>query len=201
MNSSPVNRFTRRKQRTRESLKRAAIELILEKGYDAVSVQDITDRADLGRGTFYVHFPEGKDAGKEAVIWAALQEDFEAFEAELDTLYAHEQSPRLEYLIWVKLFEYTALHRDLFLVLLGGKGSALLRERIEDFLVAVVERGIQQGRYFAEFKLSSAFVAQFWVGAEVRVLKWWLETPNDFTPEQMADQLYAMIFRGTPPKA
>lgn len=196
MNSSPVNRFERRKQRTRQQLKQAAIELILEKGYDAVTIQDITDRADLGRGTFYVHFNEG---GKEAVIWEALLDDFEALDTQLEALYAHEQSPRLEYLIWVRLFEYTALHRDLFLVLLGGQGSALLRERIEDFLVAVVERGIQQGRFFAEFKLSPSFVAQFWVGAEVRVLKWWLETPNEFSPEQMADQLYAMLFRGAPP--
>ena len=68
MNTSPVNRFERRKQRTRDQLKQAAIGLILEKGYDAVQVQDITDRADLGRGTFYIHF-----ADKEDVVWRAVR--------------------------------------------------------------------------------------------------------------------------------
>lgn len=46
----------RRTQKTKKHLATALIELILEKGYDAVSVQDIIDRADVGRSTFYSHY-------------------------------------------------------------------------------------------------------------------------------------------------
>jgi AcrR family transcriptional regulator len=194
MNTSPVNRFERRKQRTRNQLKQSAIELILEKGYDAVSVQDITNHADLGRGTFYVHFDD-----KEDIVWKALREGFDALNDDLNTRYANEHSPRLEYLIWIRIFEYAAEHRNLFLVMLGGKGSALLKDRIEDYLIEVAEQGIKQGRYYPGFKLSPTVMAQFLVGALVRLLKWWLETPNDYSPEEMADQLYEMIFRGKPP--
>ena len=50
----------RRVQRTRRTLREALIALILEKGYDQVTVQHIIDRADVGRSTFYAHF-ENKD--------------------------------------------------------------------------------------------------------------------------------------------
>src|SRR5215468_9576608 len=55
---SPVTKKTedRRVQRTRQSLRDALIELMIEKGYEEVTVQDIIDRANVGRSTFYAHF-------------------------------------------------------------------------------------------------------------------------------------------------
>src|SRR6266705_7027751 len=48
----------RRVRRTRESLHDALISLALEKNYDSITVQEILDRADVGRSTFYVHFSD-----------------------------------------------------------------------------------------------------------------------------------------------
>jgi AcrR family transcriptional regulator len=45
----------RRVQRTRELLQKALIELISERGYDALTIQDIVDHANVGRTTFYLH--------------------------------------------------------------------------------------------------------------------------------------------------
>jgi AcrR family transcriptional regulator len=46
----------RRVQRTRELLQKALIELISERGYDAITIQDIVDHANVGRTTFYLHY-------------------------------------------------------------------------------------------------------------------------------------------------
>ena len=46
----------RRVQRTRELLQKALIELIRERGHDAITIQDIADRANIGRTTFYLHY-------------------------------------------------------------------------------------------------------------------------------------------------
>src|SRR5687767_3562998 len=51
----------RRVRRTRRLVQQALVELILEKGYDAVTVTDIIDRADVGRSTFYAHFTDKQD--------------------------------------------------------------------------------------------------------------------------------------------
>jgi len=48
----------RRSRRSRELLKRSFLELMREKGFTAMTVKDITDRADVHRGTFYAHFPD-----------------------------------------------------------------------------------------------------------------------------------------------
>src|SRR5215211_8693196 len=49
-------RTNRRVERTRELLQKALMDLIAEHGYDAITIQDIVDRASLGRTTFYLHY-------------------------------------------------------------------------------------------------------------------------------------------------
>src|SRR5574338_1030565 len=55
------SRTDRRIQRTRQSLRTALLALIKEKGYDAISIEDITERANVGRATFYLHYKDKED--------------------------------------------------------------------------------------------------------------------------------------------
>jgi AcrR family transcriptional regulator len=61
----------RRRRRTREQLKRSFAELMREKGFTAMTIQDITDRADVHRGTFYAHFPD-----KYALLEQSIRDKF-----------------------------------------------------------------------------------------------------------------------------
>ncbi|MBZ0279264.1 MAG: TetR/AcrR family transcriptional regulator [Anaerolineae bacterium] len=195
MNTSTINRFERRKQRTRDQLKQAAITLILEKGFDEVSVQDITDSADLGRGTFYVHFND-----KEDIVWTAVREGFDVLDQDIrQNYYGHEQSPRLEYLVWLLKFEYAAEHRDLFMVMFGGKGASWMTERIVEYLVAAMVEHMKDGSCFPHVKTQPEIYAQVVMGGLVRLIQWWLKTPNDYSPKQMADQFFEIIFQQPPP--
>ncbi|MFD3745973.1 TetR/AcrR family transcriptional regulator [Nocardia sp. NPDC058633] len=51
----------RRVRRTRDTLHKALIELMIERGYDKVTVSDIIGRADVGRSTFYAHYRDKDD--------------------------------------------------------------------------------------------------------------------------------------------
>jgi len=75
--SSTPSRHERRRLKTRNLLIQNTLQLVLEKGYDAISIQDITERADLGRGTFYIHFKD-----KEEVVWTAFRDLFQELEQE-----------------------------------------------------------------------------------------------------------------------
>src|SRR5512140_447377 len=55
------NKIDRRIQRTRQSLRAALLELIKEKSYDDISIEEITERANVGRATFYLHYKDKED--------------------------------------------------------------------------------------------------------------------------------------------
>ena len=57
----PLSRRERKKERTRQEIYRAAMELFIARGFDAVTVEDICTAADVARGTFFLHF-QTKDA-------------------------------------------------------------------------------------------------------------------------------------------
>src|SRR5690349_18531587 len=61
------NGLDRRVRRTREAIHQALMALMLEKGYDAVTVSEIIERADIGRSTFYAHYTDKRD-----VLFASL---------------------------------------------------------------------------------------------------------------------------------
>jgi AcrR family transcriptional regulator len=63
--SRPDSRVQRRVARTKAAIEDAFVQLVLERGYERVAVEDISDRADLARATFYAHYPN-----KEAVLFS-----------------------------------------------------------------------------------------------------------------------------------
>src|SRR5512139_2807225 len=81
-------RGARRKRETREKLLTAAFQLIAERGVDGVAVNEITEAADVGFGSFYNHF-ESKEAIHAAVFTAVLDD----FGAALDRLTADRDDP------------------------------------------------------------------------------------------------------------
>src|ERR1700757_5499961 len=68
----------RRVRRTRKLLHDAFLALVLEKGYEKTTIQDILDRADVGRSTFYVHFRD-----KEALLTSSFDGMGDQLENEL----------------------------------------------------------------------------------------------------------------------
>jgi AcrR family transcriptional regulator len=76
-----TGRRERKKAATRQALADAALELFLERGYDAVGVREIADTADVSVATLFKHFPEGKEAlvfdqdtDREAALVAAVRD-------------------------------------------------------------------------------------------------------------------------------
>ena len=81
---SDSTKLDRRVIRTRQLLREALMELILEneKGYDGVTVKDIAERANVGRATFYLHY----EGGKETLLLSSLQEIYDELVARIKNL-------------------------------------------------------------------------------------------------------------------
>lgn len=153
-------RGARRKRETRERLLKAAFQLIAERGVDGVAINEITDVADVGFGSFYNHFES-----KEAIHTAVLQAFFEAFGDALDKVTADHDDPAEIIAICVRHTIAYAGREPLW-------GRLLLREwhRPEAFsrgLGARLLRDIGRGIARKRFDVGDALIAMIVAGGTV----------------------------------
>ncbi len=195
MNTSPLSRHERRRQQTRKLLIDTTVQLVLEKGYETVTIQDITDRADLGRGTFYIHFKD-----KEDVLWTAIQNLIKEMEAEAHRQFQGRLPKQVEYYGLLNIFRHAEKNRDLYGVILGGQGSAVLTERVQDLMADVFRRDIENPALRdPKAQVPGEVIAQMMTGLIARSIGWWLKAGNNYSTEQMAGMTYRVLYRKDPP--
>lgn len=174
----------RRVQRTRSHLRDALMALILEKGYDAVTVQDITDRANLGRATFYLHYRD-----KDDLLLRTLEAVFDDLIAHMKPgVQALDQSPAL------RAFQHAADNSQFYRVLLGGQGGFAIFRKMRDYIADDVKK-----RFLPELAVQSTpadLLANYVAGALLALIGWWLENDMPYSPEQMAATYRRLIFSG-----
>lgn len=194
INEPPLSRMERRRLHTRSQLLEAASALMYEVGYEGLTIKGITERADLGYGTFYLHFTDLDD-----IVWAGIYQLAEAMRQTTETQIQALPYPLREYHSWIHIFEFASQMREEMVAVFGRNGSAKLLQRYQDYLAGMHEENLRLGRYSSGLDLPPAFLAQMITGAVVRLLIWWAETPTPYSPRDMADMLYQAIYRQPPP--
>ena len=150
----------RRVRRTRRLLREALVTLILERGWDAVSVLDVCARADVGRSTFYVHF-----ADKEALLLSGFDDLHASLGAESAT--ATGPFPFVESLI-----AHAAENHRLFRAVIGRRSGQAVQRRFRDVVMKLVLAELEQ---LGVGKQDRTFVARYASGGFVECLIAWLE--------------------------
>ncbi|MER7016085.1 TetR/AcrR family transcriptional regulator [Saccharopolyspora sp. NPDC000359] len=183
----------RRSRRTRRLLRDALVSLALERGYSHVTVEDITERADLGRATFYKHYAD-KDALLSRVVSDLLEELHERLLPLVPTSsVGFTGKPVLE------LFRHALEERDVYRVILRGEGDG---RALQEFTDARTAAAAQVFRARAEHhgvtpRIDIDVLARAWVGEQIAVMRWWLETnPPQLSPEEVTGMLLDLSLRG-----
>src|SRR5258708_26437058 len=120
------NAIDRRICRTRAMLQHALNSLILKKRYEAITVQDICDAANVGRSTFYAHYTSKDDLkrkGFEKLRKLLVDRQREALATAADRLDRSFGFP-------LAMFEHARDHVDHYRALVGGRGGALSLVRL-----------------------------------------------------------------------
>jgi AcrR family transcriptional regulator len=177
------NLADRRVRKTREALYAAFAALIVEQGYDAMTVQDVLDAADIGRSTFYAHF-----SGKEAL----LRFGFERFRADLSVDLA--AGDRLALI--ASIVQHVRAHAGLYRALVGGSAGAIVREALHALIRDAVRDELgRQPEPDLDLELTAAFIA----GGLVAAIERWLADGFHPAPDVLAGQLAALLARLAPP--
>lgn len=175
------SKVDRRVKRTRRSLGEAMLALVVEKEYESITINEITQRADINRATFYLHY-----ASKDELLMDALEERFEALVATFDSV--SSDAPIWEATeIDLATFRHVAAHVDLYKVILGERGMGYIINRILDYITELSEKllvaSFPQG---TEPPVPAALMARHYAGSLYALLSWWVQNDMPHPPEYMA---------------
>lgn len=184
-------KLDRRVIRTRRMLHDALIELIRERGYDAITIQDITERADLRRATFYLHYHD-----KEALLLAALEETFDELAQQIEPVMQGDAlGGKTQLAVFLVTFKHVENNRDLYRIILGGQGAAPITRRIREYLAGHVLGGLSVLKP-EKIGVPPEVLANYIAAAELGLITWWLEHGSLYTTEQMAAMAHRLVLNG-----
>ncbi len=171
----------RRIQRTRTLLRDALMALIVERGYENITVQDIADKADIARATFYLHYKD-----KEELLLKSMEEIHDELVASIgpvsEKFTMADGNP-----VDLIAFEHVAEHAAFYRVMLSAHGPSAFIVKLRHYLVRVTKAMFCSlyGNEEIDPQLLE-IVLHSEAGRLMAVLSWWLENDMPLPPTEMA---------------
>lgn len=152
----------RRILRTRDALRVAMMQLMVERGWDAIDIQSLCERANIGRSTFYQHYPN-----KEELLTANIEGLRQELFAQVRS--SAPQPGRLAFVPGLIAHVYEA--QDVFRALLARRSGQVVQERLREVLVQLVQAELPPAK---ARDWQSVAMAHYLGGALFELLAWWL---------------------------
>ena len=186
MGIEPVDRRVRK---ARRQLRECLITLLKEKKVQDITVRELTDMADLNRGTFYLHYKDVFDLLEKTE--AELQEDFNQLVCKHDAVDL-KQRPSV---IFNEIYSLVYDNADLIEILLGENGDLNFVNRLKQL---IREKCLKDWMEVFRSGNAAAFDAffSFIVSGCIGLVQYWLQTGLKETPEQMAKLTEHIITKG-----
>lgn len=174
----------RRVVKTQDAIKKAFLELMQEKKFDSITIQDISDRADINRATVYLHYLDKFD-----LLDKIMEEHINNMvnicesEAEMDWIEST-----------VHCMEYLESHYLFFSTMLASEGDQYFRSRFVQHNIEEFKKDIDitKGKNVGQ---SEEVVAEFVANAYVGVVEWWLKNEMPYPPRVMAEKVGVLLER------
>lgn len=192
-----TRRVSRKRVRTRSELLAAARVVFAAQGFHNASIVQITAQADVGVGTFYLHFRD-----KEAIFSTLLEEGFDEMRAGVLAAVAHQPLERLLPTVILALFRQAYIQRDLFQIALTDGGSLLhnrtsrARVEIADGLARVLTQA-KEANLLTGYDIP--LLARFITGMIMQGIGWWFEH-DEPGPDEMTTRVLQLLRGGLPPQ-
>jgi AcrR family transcriptional regulator len=191
----------RRVNRTRRLLRESLMKLVVEKGYDSVTIEDITEKAELGRTTFYLHYRDKEELLLESIdaiaeeLTSHIYQQIQAGNPSGTFLSGENQFRPIQF-----VFEHASNNRMLYQIILRGEGSTIAASRIRQIIFDAAQMFFLL--YLGQEKVDSIgpanmdIIAAYFSSSLLGFLTWWLESESKIPPEEIGDIIQNLIFRG-----
>jgi AcrR family transcriptional regulator len=184
-----MTKTDRRVQRTRELLQKALRELIDKQGYEAITVQDIVDHANVARTTFYAHFTSKDDlfmSCHEAILGELHFGPLHPLSRE--QILSPDAPPSMT-LVYQHLDEARAMLSPIFQ---GHDGLQYLRRILREWSAQNIEANLRSAFADTASTIPLDMLANYLAGAQIALVHWWLEKRQSHTPESLAQTFHRL---------
>lgn len=188
----------RRKRKTQKAIKTACLELIKEKGFDGMTILDITERADINRGTFYLHFIDKYDM-IDQFEKELMGEIEKAFQDETFTVQSMEHLIFSRYRPLVRIFECFKENRDILEILFQTRGTSFIQNRFSEMSGQIFESKLKDQVLF-NVSISPTLFFTIISSTIIGIANHWIQGKLEYEPEELAYHLINIIVNG-PAKA
>jgi len=178
----------RRVERTRELLQKSLTELIAERGYDAITIQDIVDRANVGRTTFYLHYKS-----KDELFMRCHEAILSTFHIGLlhplsqEELLSSEIPPEM-----ASAYRHLEEGRALLYPIFQGKDSQVILRQIRDRSAREIAADLRSIFAESESNIPLDILANYLAAAQIALMQWWLEKRRPHTPDNLTMALHRL---------
>jgi AcrR family transcriptional regulator len=182
----------RRAARTRRLLHEALLRLIVRKGFETLTVQDIIDEADVGRSTFYAHF-----TGKEALLRAGFEHLRVELAAARSAAGAASGSGGEPLAFSLAMFEHACAYKDIYAAMLSDRGGAIVLGEVRRVLSDMVKQELAAAQVAVDAPRD--LLVQYVVGGFMAVLTWWLGRNAKPSPAELDAVFRRLVIGGIGP--
>jgi len=171
----------RRIQKTRQAIMNTFVDLLTEKGFDKITINDIADRANINRGTFYLHYVDKFDL---------LDKCIETYIEPLLQQCANTTDTSTDAIALQSIFEYLEKNFTIYKLLLSNEGAGFFRNR----LYAIIAQALEVIAIKPENNaFSNGVTIHFLTSGFIGVLEWWLNNSMPCNVQEITDQLMFLI--------
>ncbi|MBE6068801.1 MAG: TetR family transcriptional regulator [Clostridium lundense] len=187
----------KRSLQTKKIIKNTLSDLIEEKGFNEVSVTDLTRRANINRGTFYLHYADKYDLLEqvEEELIKEIQEHTKSLDC-LDLLNINLVSDSDPFTI--KLLEYIKENASFIKAILGPKGDPMFRIKLKKLIEAnLFEKQLSSQYNPGNMLVEEEYFISYVLSAHLGVIMHWLENDLEKSPRDIALMLSKLSMLGT----
>jgi AcrR family transcriptional regulator len=183
-----VTKIDRRVERTREILRKSLLDLMSEREYDAITIQDIVNRANIGRTTFYLHYKS-----KDELFMSCHESMVREFRVGL--LHPHSQDELLSPEIPAGLksaYRHLEESRAMLYSVFQGKDGLLRLRQLRDWNAHQIEANLRVAFAEVESSIPLDVLSTYLAGAQITLLHWWLEKRRPHTLQELGQTFHRL---------
>lgn len=180
-------KMDRRVRRTRSLLQQSLIRLMAEKEIKDITVKELSDLADITRGTFYLHYCDIYD-----ILRSIEYEMFVEFNEILNRPPSPDAKESAPESILTDIFSLLDRHRDMARVMMGPHGDLAFVNHLKDLVKERIYRDLARKKSGCECDYAEAFAVSGCVG----VAETWLRHPDPLPPREIAKICCDMLVQG-----